>query len=128
MSQTINNPNDPNVWLLRASSNLHQAGHVAEGICLEDLCFACQQAAEKALKAVLIAEGVPSLIHTTCSVLFKHSARMALPYPIPLNVRSSSLVMPLKRVIPIRTNRFQNGNIDLLCLTPNASSRGPSER
>lgn len=44
------------VWLQRARSNLARArlGRQAEDILLEDLCFDAQQAAEKALKGLLI--------------------------------------------------------------------------
>ncbi len=43
-------------WLRRARSNLERAraGKVSEGVLYEDLCFDCQQAAEKAIKALLI--------------------------------------------------------------------------
>lgn len=57
MSGTRFPPTDPREWLNRARSNLVQASagaRLAE-IYLEDLCFQAQQAAEKALKAVLIA-------------------------------------------------------------------------
>ena len=47
-------PDDPREWLIRAESNLVQAQTRAERVCLEDLCFQAQQAAEKALKAVLV--------------------------------------------------------------------------
>ena len=47
-------PADPREWLRRAESNLVQAGIRATDVCLEDLCFQAQQAAEKALKAVLL--------------------------------------------------------------------------
>ena len=47
-------PDDPREWLNRARSNLKVAGMNAEGIYLEDLCFNAQQAAEKAIKAVLV--------------------------------------------------------------------------
>ena len=47
-------PNDPREWLNRARSNLIRAKHPIEGVYLEDLCFDAQQAAEKAIKAVLI--------------------------------------------------------------------------
>jgi HEPN domain-containing protein len=51
-------PDDPREWLNRARSSLAQArAHIGE-IYLEDLCFAAQQAAEKAIKAVLIRRGV----------------------------------------------------------------------
>ena len=43
------------VWLRRARSNLEIARlGKGEGVVLEDLCFEAQQAAEKALKALLI--------------------------------------------------------------------------
>ncbi len=49
-------PDDPREWLNRARSNLAQAREGAQiaGIYLEDLCFNAQQAAEKAIKALLI--------------------------------------------------------------------------
>ena len=51
---------DPLAWLARAKSNLAIAANpTAPEIYLEDLCFEAQQAAEKALKALLIARGVP---------------------------------------------------------------------
>lgn len=53
-------PGSPADWLLRARSdlNLAQAAPPAD-VLLEDLCFHAQQAAEKALKAVLVAHSVP---------------------------------------------------------------------
>lgn len=43
------------IWLMRAESNLRIARQGrGEGIFLEDLCFEAEQAAEKALKALLI--------------------------------------------------------------------------
>jgi HEPN domain-containing protein len=57
MSEKRLAPDDPHEWLNRAHSNLSQAiagARLAE-VYLEDLCFQAQQAAEKALKAVLIA-------------------------------------------------------------------------
>lgn len=47
-------PDDPREWLNRARSNLARARSETEDVYLEDLCFDAQQAAEKALKAVLI--------------------------------------------------------------------------
>ncbi len=48
-------------WLKRAKSNLERAkaGKVSEGILYEDLCFDCEQAVEKSLKALLIHIEVP---------------------------------------------------------------------
>jgi HEPN domain-containing protein len=44
-------------WLSRALSNLDRAraGKVRDTILYEDLCFDCQQAVEKSLKALLVA-------------------------------------------------------------------------
>lgn len=49
-------PDDPREWLNRARSNLARARSEIEGVYLEDLCFDAQQAAEKAIKAVLVHE------------------------------------------------------------------------
>lgn len=51
-------PDDAHEWLRRAASNLQRArGDTGlPGVYLEDLCFDAQQAAEKAVKAVLINE------------------------------------------------------------------------
>jgi len=51
-------PDDPEAWLRRARSNLLHAKAQTPGVYLEDLCFDAQQAAEKALKAVLVKRGV----------------------------------------------------------------------
>ena len=47
-------PDDPREWLNRAYSNLAIAKSEVAGAYLEDLCFDAQQAAEKAVKALLI--------------------------------------------------------------------------
>ena len=47
-------PDDPREWLNRARSNLALAKNRIPGAYLEDLCFEAQQAAEKAIKAILI--------------------------------------------------------------------------
>jgi HEPN domain-containing protein len=51
-------PDDPREWLNRARSNLARAQMKITGVYLEDLCFDAQQAAEKAVKALLIKRGV----------------------------------------------------------------------
>lgn len=47
-------------WIKRARSNLERAqmGKISEGILYEDLCFDCQQAVEKSLKALLVHIGI----------------------------------------------------------------------
>jgi len=51
-------PDDPHEWLNRARSNLAQSKLRAPEVYLEDLCFNAQQAAEKAIKALLIKLGI----------------------------------------------------------------------
>ena len=48
-------------WLRRAVSSMEKAriGKISDALFYEDLCFDCQQAAEKALKALLIYVGTP---------------------------------------------------------------------
>ena len=49
---------DPREWLNRARSNLQHARMRDAEIYLEELCFGTQQAAEKAVKGVLLHKGV----------------------------------------------------------------------
>jgi HEPN domain-containing protein len=51
-------PDDPREWLNRARSNLIRAKSKLPGVYLEDLCFDAQQAAEKAIKAIVIQRNV----------------------------------------------------------------------
>lgn len=51
-------PDEPREWLNRARSNLIRARQREAGVYLEDLCFDAQQAAEKAVKALLVAHEV----------------------------------------------------------------------
>ena len=52
-------PSSPQEWINRARSNLAIARQPKNAeIYWEDLCFEAQQAAEKALKAVLLAKGI----------------------------------------------------------------------
>jgi HEPN domain-containing protein len=52
-------PDDPREWLNRARSNLTHARVAHPDVYFEDLCFNAQQAAEKAIKALLLHRGVP---------------------------------------------------------------------
>ena len=51
-------PDDPREWMNRARSDLALAKNRIPGAYLEDLCFEAQQAAEKAVKAVLISRDI----------------------------------------------------------------------
>lgn len=49
-----------NEWLRRSQGSLRMAESVGlDGTFLEDYCYLCQQAAEKALKAVYVLNGLP---------------------------------------------------------------------
>ena len=51
-------PDDPREWLNRARSSLAIAKNRVKGAYLEDLCFEAQQAAEKAIKAVMMKRNI----------------------------------------------------------------------
>jgi len=51
-------PDDSREWLNRARSNLIRAKSKLPGVYLEDLCFDAQQAAEKAIKAIMIQRNI----------------------------------------------------------------------
>lgn len=51
-------PDDPREWLNRAGSDLAMAKSRIAGAYMEDYCFHAQQAAEKAIKAVMMLRGV----------------------------------------------------------------------
>jgi HEPN domain-containing protein len=56
----MRDPTNPREWLRRALSNLARATHRPDDreVLLADLCFDAQQAAEKALKAVLVLDAI----------------------------------------------------------------------
>jgi len=74
-------PDDPRVWLKRAKSNLIRARSEIEGVYLEDLCFDAQQAAEKAIKAVLIYRGVRFLYSHDLAELLTLAEKTGEPIP-----------------------------------------------
>ncbi|MCY3669215.1 MAG: HEPN domain-containing protein [Gemmatimonadetes bacterium] len=51
-------PDDPREWLNRAKSSFAMAKNRVPDAYLEDLCFGAQQAAEKAIKAVMISRNI----------------------------------------------------------------------
>jgi len=77
-------PEDPREWLNRARSNLLQARTAQPGIYLEDLCFQAQQAAEKAIKALLIHRHVDfPYVHDLAQLLtLLEQAGETIPQPI----------------------------------------------
>lgn len=81
-------PDDPREWINRAYSNLIQANIERQGIYLEDLCFQAQQAAEKALKALLL--------HLNVDFPYTHSLAVLISlleqagYQVPDRIRESA--------------------------------------
>ena len=51
-------PDHPREWLNRARSNLALAKNRVPDVYLEDLCFEARQAAEKAIKAVMLSRNI----------------------------------------------------------------------
>ena len=85
-------PDDPREWLNRARSNLALAKNRIPGAYLEDLCFEAQQAAEKALKAVLISLEVEyPYVHDLARLLSLLDAAGA---SIPDAVRQAAILTP----------------------------------
>jgi HEPN domain-containing protein len=79
-------PDDPREWLNRARSNLAKArsASAVPGVYLEDLCFDAQQAAEKAVKAVLISLNVrfPYVHDLVQLLLFVEQAGRQVPQDV----------------------------------------------
>ena len=74
-------PDDPREWLNRARSNLVLAQSAGAEVFLEDLCFHAQQAAEKAIKALLLKrQGRFPYTHDVGALLrLVRDARVAVP-------------------------------------------------
>ena len=85
-------PTDPRAWVLRAKGNLNLAekGGRLKGILFEDLCFNAQQAAEKALKAVCLAQGMD--VPKTHSLVHLMDILEAGGIDIPKNVRDADIL------------------------------------
>jgi len=77
-------PDDPREWLNRAHSDLVLARAAEADIYLEDLCFHAQQAAEKAVKALLIMYGVefPYVHDIAQLVTLLERAGQEIPEPV----------------------------------------------
>lgn len=85
-------PASPRAWLLRARGNLTLAekGGRLKGILFEDLCFNAQQAAEKALKAVCLAQGLD--FPKTHSLVHLMDILEMAGVTIPTNVREADIL------------------------------------
>lgn len=80
-------PDDPREWMNRARSNLVLAQNRIPDAYLEDLCFDAQRAAEKAIKAVMIARGIEfPYVHDLGSLL---SLLEEIEEPVPEAIRTA---------------------------------------
>lgn len=82
-------PGAPQEWLKRAKSNLTLASQPKlEQVYWEDLCFEAQQAAEKAIKAVLVFKGIKlRFVHDIAELLTLLEQNSV---PIPETVRGAA--------------------------------------
>lgn len=62
-------PNRQRDWFRQAEADFRHAGHARDHAHHEWACFAAQQAAEKALKAVLVSRGQDAWGHTVTALL-----------------------------------------------------------
>jgi len=87
-------PTQPQSWLRRARSNLARARLLAGApdVVYEDLCFDAQQAAEKALKAVLVHRGTAFPKTHALAELLTLVARAGVE--LPAEVREATLLTP----------------------------------
>ena len=69
----------------RANSNLAKAGNEIPGVYLEDLCFDAQQAAEKAIKGVLLHRNVSFPYIHDLAELITLVERSGDPVPTPVH-------------------------------------------
>ena len=103
-------PEDPREWMNRARSNLAMAKNRVPQAYLEDLCFEAQQAAEKEIKAVMIARGIDfPYTHNLArllTILESHTERIQIRFDEPCNLRAS----PYIRDIPVLKSRFPSRN------------------
>ena len=83
-------PDDPREWMNRAKSNLALAANRVAGAYLEDLCFEAQQAAEKAIKAVMIRRDIEfPYVHDLGRLL---SVLEIVGEPIPEEIHEAALL------------------------------------
>jgi HEPN domain-containing protein len=77
-------PDDPREWLRSARSDLSLARSDVPGADLEAFCFHAQQAAEKAIKGVLLAHDIRFPFVHDLGALLDLAARSGVPVPDPV--------------------------------------------
>jgi HEPN domain-containing protein len=85
-------PTDPRAWLARAQSSLELAtlGAGRPRVYWEDLCFDCQQAAERALKAVCVHHGID--FPPTHSLVYLTDLLKAAGVAVPAEVKAADVL------------------------------------
>ena len=106
-------PDDPREWLKRARSNLALAANRIPGVYLEDLCFSAQQAAERALKALLLQRSInyPYVHDLALLVTLLENAGETVPSSVgeagKLTPYATATTHPLEKVVTER--EYQEG-------------------
>lgn len=98
MTPKRRDPTDPREWLRRAQSNLARAraGRNSPQVLYEDLCFDAQQAAEKALKALLVHQKVA--FPRTHAIMDLLSLLQQNTVTIPEEIRRAGLLVKFESV------------------------------
>lgn len=115
-------PGTPQEWLARAKSNLAMARREkTEEVFWEDLCFETQQAAEKALKAVLQSRAIRFRYVHSLEELIIPLSDTGLWFPKISRKRSSSPNMPLKPAIQATSKQSARQSTFVRLNSPNRS-------
>ena len=89
----------PHDWLRRSRSNLIRAKQPKpEEVLWEDLCFDTQQAAEKALKAVLVARRIPFRFVHDIAELLTLLENHGVPLPEEIKVSAELRLLRRKQI------------------------------
>jgi HEPN domain-containing protein len=94
MPARLRDPDDPREWLRRARGSLAHArdDRASAGVLYEDLCFDAQQAAEKAIKALLISRSVD--FPKTHSILHLLGLAERAGVSLPEEIRAADALSP----------------------------------
>lgn len=110
---------DANHWLGYARANLlHAEAGQAAGVVVEYLCFDAQQAAEKALKAVLIFQGAEVPRTHDIGALLTSLGRLGLDLPAPVRDAASLTVFAVQSRYPSRGEPLQESDLTSALFQP----------
>ena len=118
-------PDDPREWLNRARSNLLRAKNRIPDVYFEDLCLDAQQAAEKAIKGVMILRGIEFPYSHDLRLLLVTLEASGKPLSPPYSVREDCRAMRAQPATPSQTCRSPKLSIAKPSRLPRMSSVGP---